>query len=750
MGERRRRDDTERDDNLMNRRVFLARGAFGVGFVALSGKLWRMQIDRGAAYQGVAEENITRFEYLKAPRGRIVDRNNLPLAESRRSWTVSIVGSRLPENAESRQAVLNQLAETLELKYVLALDRTLVPTGSEAAVVNEVARRLPDQFDAETLLTRIQRTDATVEQLKAELSKDAADRLLASLNDIPGVRVLNEIDFALAKQVALDAPMVVKKDVDPAKALTIAANIIYLPGVTVDDKTLMRQYPGGPAFAHMLGYVGPITGDEFAAANTDASNPVYENDDVVGRGGIEQALEADLRGKKGGRWIQVDSQGVERFELIDRRREPQAGLSAQLTIDKEFQLVVTQALQDGITFASSDALSKGREAVGSGVAIAIDPRNGEILAIASLPNFDNQLFVNGISDAQYKAYIDNPYKPLLDRSISGVFPPGSTLKPLLAAAALQEKIFGEDTANTKITCKGEIRVPWNWDESQGNTYPCWLREGHGQVDIFRGLSESCDIYFYNVGAPKDKPEDVQNAAATRFYNLGDTNPSYFSGLGIERIERYLREAFGFGAPTGIELAGEAEGLVPNPKWLFQSPLAEYWSIGDTINVSIGQGHLLCTPLQLTVGTARIANRGTLWQPRLVKALINADGTTAREITAKELVPERMSGSDKLASVEQQYIDMVREGMRRTSIDGTAKGRITFTDPAIGSKSGTAEFGIAENGKYKKGHAWFSAFAPYDDPRICLVVLVEGGNEGSAYAGPIANTILDKYFHQLGR
>ena len=326
---------------------------------------------------------------------------------------------------------------------------------------------------------------------------------------------------------------------------------------------------------------------------------------------------------------------------------------------------------------------------------------------------------------------------------------------MLAGAALEEKIFGDDTANYKVACKGHIRVPWTWDESQGNDYPCYVGDpGHGDVDISRGISESCDIYFYNVGAPGQVTSDGPNAGVkTHYYNPDSaTKAIEFKGLGIDRIERYLREAYGFGEPTGIELAGEAAGLVPNPDWLFKSDLREYWSVGDTINVSIGQGHLLCTPLQLAVGTTRIANRGTLYKPRLVKALLREDGSVAQEFQPVAIVPPRTPNTSgrQLATVSQANLEIVRAGMKRTVTDGTAKGKISFTNPVIGAKSGTAEFGIAENGKYTKGHAWFTAFGPYDDPRMCVAVLVVGGHEGSVYAGPIADQILDQYFNKLGR
>ncbi|MEX1158803.1 MAG: penicillin-binding transpeptidase domain-containing protein, partial [Thermomicrobiales bacterium] len=490
----------------------------------------------------------------------------------------------------------------------------------------------------------------------------------------------------------------------------------------------------GMAFSHMLGYVGPISEQEYETERTSTGGHIYQPDDNVGRGGVEEALEKQLRGEKGIRWVQVDSAGVERLELPDLRRDPTDGRSARLTIDRELQLRVTQELKNGIDFANSEALKEQRQKVGAGVAIVINPRNGEILAMASLPSFDNQKFIGGISEEDFNEYLNDEFTPLLNRATSGEYPPGSVLKPLLACAALQAKVI---TPTDTFRCKGQIRVPWIWDESQGNTYTCWDPAGHGDVDLFSGLADSCDVYFYNVGAPKSQTESGINV---HYYNPDDPEPHEFRGLGIENIEKYLKEVFGFGTATGIELAGEAEGLVPNPKWLFQSDLHEYWSIGDTINVSIGQGHLLCTPLQLLNGTAAIANGGTLYVPRLIRDLVNDEGSVVQEFPARKL---------RELQIEKQHINDVREGLRRTVTEGTALGKITLTDVEVGAKSGTAEYGVAVEGEYKESHAWFTAFAPYNDPEICVAVMIQGGGAGSIYAGPVTNKILDHYFHTPG-
>ena len=745
-GERRKAAGESTDKISLSRRLLMVRGIVGAGFVALGGKLWQMQIAEGTDYEDEAEGNTLRFERLKSARGRIVDAQGRALAENRRVWTVRVIPNLLPDaevEPDRREQVLQSVSESLKLGFTVVLERASVPIDSEAAVVNAVGKLV--EVDTESLLYNLTRDQAVMVPIEQDLEEAQAIELRDKLSDIPGVRMLTMLDYSLEVHGSSELPMIVKADVDRDTAMAIAANALYLPGVKVDDEDLVRQYRGGQEFSHIIGYVGPISEEEYDAATTVTGTPIYDPDDNVGRGGVEEAMEQELRGTKGGRWVQVDSGGVERFELLDQRRNPVAGLSVKLTIDQEFQKVVTQALQDGIQYADQEAQKVGRERVGAGVAIAMNPQNGEIQAMVSLPSFNNEDFVGGISQEKYNAYLgvdangnpleENNFQPLLNRAISGLFAPGSVIKPLMACAALQSGTIKPDD---EFECVGSIRVPWTWDETQGNDYVCWVPQGHGDVDIYRSLAESCDIYYYNVGAPADKPEDVPGADFVHYYNPGDPEPHYFRGMGIDMIAEYLRNVFGYGQRTGIELSGEAEGVVPDGRWLFQE-LGENWSIGDTINVSIGQGHLLNTPLQMVNATAAIANGGSLYRPRLVKALTREDGTVVREYPPRLL---------QELQINKEYINIVREGMRRTITDpsGTGYSSITFTDPPVAGKSGTAEYGVAVDGLYAKSHAWFTAFGPYENPEICVAVLIVTGNAGSQFAGPVANRILDEYFH----
>ncbi len=728
-------DERGDDEVFISRRMLLFKGMFVAGFGGLAAKLAKMQMIDGRQYASEVKGNSQRFEILNAPRGLIVDRNGNVLANNRISWTVSILPPQVPSDATKLGYIRNQLTSTLDLTQMLVVRKNGLPLGSEDFVLQSLAKTIG--VDPKGLIQQVmQDSPDNLVPVKTDLTSAQADQYKPLEQQLPGVHVMGDFDFLLELHADSVLPVTVKEDVPKDVATALQANAVYLPGVKVSDQKLVRRYLAGQEFSHILGYVGPITQEEYDADQKKGNNP-YIATDYVGRGGLEEAFEVFLRGDHGGRWVQTDARGVEIAEITSMRHDPQPGHTAVLTIDRDFQKAVTAALQDGINKASEGAVKAGMSPVGSGVAVAINPQNGEILALVSLPSYDNQLFVDGISDQQYQAYLNDPYDPLTDNSISGEFPPGSTIKPLLACGALQE---GTLNLQTQYHCAGSIRVPTVTDENGGNTYVCWLASGHGPISIEDAIAQSCDIFFYNVGAPGQIPEG--STQPLHYYIPGDSHAHNFEGLGIDLIDKYLRSSFGFGGPTGVELAGEASGVVPDAKWLFQSPLHEYWSVGDTINVSIGQGHVSCTPLQLACAHAAIANGGTYYRPRLVKQLRDADGQVYRDFQ-----PEKRWQM----AVDSAHVQAVRTGMRKTVSEGTAKGKFVLTgnDFPIAGKTGTAEFGEMINGKYRRSHAWFAAWAPYDKPEIAVIVLIEKGGEGATYAVPVADAILAAHFGKTG-
>lgn len=730
-----RPDEHPTGEQLMSRRTFIFKGLVLGGFAALAGKLWKMQVIDAKSFQTQATDNINQWETLKAPRGLIVDRNNKVLADNRISWTVSVVPAQLPDDQSQVDQIRDTLVQKLKLQPMLVVRKSALPLGSENYVLTELAplvNQKPADLIAFVLHTQ---HDSDLVTIENKLDKADATRLSSAVTQLPGVHVMDPVTYAIESSPGSPLKQTVMNDVPRDVALMLASNQLYLPGVQIDDSKLVREYLGGPDFSHILGYVGAIDEKTYDSAVTSTGTHIYQPDDDIGEGGLEQAMESQLRGKKGIRYYRTNAQGVEIAELPNLSHDAVPGNTVVTTIDSDFQRAVAEALQNGIDAANAGVVAEGLGNVGAGVVVAIDPRNGEIRAMVSLPTFDNQLFVNGISEKQFEAYLNDPYKPLTDFSISGAFPPGSTIKPLLASAALQD---GTLTENTTFVCTGAIRVPTAEDEAGGNTYRCWDKYGHGPIAVEYAIGGSCDVFFYNVSAPGQKIEGTNEIL--HYYNQGDPNPHNFTGMGIDVAHQYLTEQFGWGTPTGIELAGEVGGLVPDPKWLFQS-LRAYWAVGDTINVSIGQGYLTCTPLQLAASHAAIANSGTFYTPRLVKELRDAHG---------QLVKSFPPVGRKL-NIKPEYLDMVRRGLRLTVSDpsGTAYGKfhLTGNDFPIAGKTGTAEYGDYVKGAYHytRSHAWFTAFAPFDEPEIAVAVLIEGGGEGATYAVPVADAVLAAYF-----
>jgi penicillin-binding protein 2 len=464
----------------------------------------------------------------------------------------------------------------------------------------------------------------------------------------------------------------------------------------------------------------------------------------------------------------MDASGSSWRVVPDSTIEPVSGKNVALTIDLELQRAASEILRAGIKYSNADRRAieaadptrRVKKESGAGAVVALDPRTGEVLAMVSFPHYDNQLFVDGISQRKYQEYTsDEANRPLLDRSLRGEYPAGSTIKPFLAAAALQEKTL--DTAKT-YTCTGAIQVPFAWDESKGSYHPCWAWRlgGHQALDVYDAIEQSCDVFFYNVGAPRQPLDEAKSDflhyrdVTGEVRNLGEKH--YFEGLGIELIKQNLMERFWFGNLTGIELPSEGRGLVPDPEWLARTYQGSGWSVSATINVSIGQGYFLTTPLQLALNTAAFANDGKILKPRLVRDAF--DGRPAADVEVEPIVQREVG-------IRKEHMDVAREGMRRVvhGPTGTAPSsgglqtKWPMTNPPdepqilIGGKTGTAEIGEAdENGLYDRQHAWFTCFAPYDDPEIAITVIVEDGGEGSAYAVPVADRVLRAYFELTGR
>ncbi|MDP9365608.1 MAG: penicillin-binding transpeptidase domain-containing protein [Chloroflexota bacterium] len=602
--------------------------------------------------------------------------------------------------------------------------------------------------------------------LDDDLTTDLAARCRAQLNELPGVQVINRLEYMVANGTY--APKIVVKSRVPREvALKLEANKLSLPGIELDGDVLRRVYRGGEAMSHVLGYVGGVNQEEIDSDDNkdETGNALYEADDQIGKDGLETTMEALLRGNKGSRLVEMSPAGGPGTLVPRTEIPPTAGRNIALTIDLELQRAVSEILRAGIAFSNADRKLVaerdpkrpfGRES-GAGAVVVLDPRNGEVLAMVSVPHFDNQLFVDGISTRKYDEYAsDAANKPLVDRALRGEYPPGSTLKPFLAAAALHERKIDDKKT---YRCRGAIRVPTENDASDPNDHPCWNREGHGEMDVFGAIEKSCDVFFYNVGAPRQKYSETRDSDYLHYRDLlpdgnVDAEKHYFEGLGIDLIGENLSDQFWFGSTTRIDLPSEAKGVVPNDPYK-RKVQGSGWSVGDTINTSIGQGFFASTPLQLALNTAALANHGTILKPRLIRETF--DDGRRRVDRPKDEVLRKLGFS-------RQTLDVVREGMRRVvqaqreaDKEKETGRRWALTNPdrepeiVVAGKTGTAEIGTPdENGVYDRQHALFTAFAPLDEPEVALSVIVEDGGEGSNYAVPIADRVMRAYLEWAGK
>lgn len=499
-----------------------------------------------------------------------------------------------------------------------------------------------------------------------------ADRIVSVLHADPGTV---EVAFRLAGESPL-SPVLLLEKLGQEEMIEFFSRQNDFPGISL-FKTAYREYPDGLIFSHILGYEGKITEEELDAEEG------YLPTDLIGKQGVEKSYESVLKGTRGYERVEVDALG--RVQKTLGTVAPAPGNDIVLNIDAGLQKTLYDALSDQLE----------REGLGSGAAVAMDPRDGSVLALVSVPGFDNNLFSEGISGEAYRGLLENAAKPLFNRAIGGEYAPGSTFKPIVASAALAEGVIDE---HRQIESKGGISVGSFF-------FGDW--KVHGFTDMRRALAVSSDVYFYSVGG-----------------GYGSID-----GLGIGRIKSYA-ERFGYGEPTGIDLPGEADGFLPDPEWK-RERFDERWYVGDDYNSSIGQGYVTATPIQILNSVAAVANGGTLYAPRLVSSVRDASGKSV-PVSASVI---------RGGVVEDGILRVVREGMRQTVTEGTAQSLGTLPLPVAG-KTGTAQFGTRE-----KTHGWFVSFAPYDDPEIAMIVLVEGQGEETYNAVPVTQAAYEWYFRE---
>ncbi len=479
-------------------------------------------------------------------------------------------------------------------------------------------------------------------------------------------------------------PISLVQDINRDSLAMVEVHRYDLPGIEVNAKPL-RHYVKNQSGAHLLGYLGEISPKELSSGRF----PDLIRGDLIGKFGIEKVFDDYLRGKLGGRQVEVNANG--QVVRVIKTVPAYPGYNIFLTIDSDLQQK-TEELLDGIT----------------GAAVAIEPSTGQILALVSSPTFDQNVFVNGLSRDQWQAFISDPTRPLNNRAVQGEYPPASTYKILTAIAGLEEGVINEKTV---FCCNGQYRFGRRY-------YRCWKRGGHGCVDVVDAIAQSCDVYFYQVGL----------------------------ALGVDRLAHYAK-ALGLGTATGIDLGHEGRGLIPTAAWK-KKRTGVAWQEGETLSVAIGQGFNLVTPLQMAVMTAAVAMGGTRYQPQILKRIETVEG---RQVEVSEpILAGKFSISSKTLALVKRGLWNVVNGERGTArgarfLDVPISGK-TGTAQVVSRKEGSEDDPDLVP-DHLKAHAWFIGIAPTDTPEIAVAVIVEHGEHGSGAAAPVAREMIKTYLYK---
>ncbi|HNT78049.1 MAG TPA: penicillin-binding protein 2 [Anaerolineae bacterium] len=685
--------DTLLSDDVVARRPWLQRaprlGVYGWVILLILGlyliRLLQLQFLERGAWQARAIQQQSRLIQISPPRGIVFDRYGEVLVRNIPAYNVTITPGLLPDDEARERAVLMRLAQLLNDPDIPYSSVEVLEKPAYRGETHSVARAQYPPF-----------------------GEAPSPGLLEMINN---VRYLEPYE-----------PIVVSQNIERELALLIAQESgVTLPGVDVAIIP-RRSYTYGPTLSQILGFMGAISPEEQADYQAKGYNT---SEDQIGYTGIEYQAEDYLRGEPGRKVIEKDVLGQELQVLSETAPHP--GDNIYLTIDTPLQVVAEKALTDGL----QEAQLKSPEAQ-RGVVVVLDPRDGQILALVSLPTYDNNIFNKKVDMEELQKIQDDPHRPFLNHAIADQVPPGSTFKIVPATAALQEGVINRYTT---VNCPGRILIPNKFvpdDPSLAQPFYCWINlqsgGGHGPVNVVDALMHSCDVFFYEVG--------------------GGFEPDEFKGLGINRLSAYARQ-FGLGTETGIDIPGEFGGLVPDPTWKRQT-YQETWTTGDTYNVSIGQGALQVTPLQMANALAAVVNGGTIYQPRVIHHIADAEGTMIVPFK-----PEVLHHMDIPESVWQ----IVREGLDlAVSENGTGqRARLDDLGINVAGKTGTAEYcddialkagrcDVAE-GETLPTHAWFMAYAPFEAPEIVVVVWIYDGGEGSVVSAPVAHDVMDYYFRR---
>lgn len=664
-----------KDENKLRYNILIAL-VYIIGIILLL-QLFNLQIVHGQEYREESNTRLTREVEIKAARGNILDSSGEKLVSTKLVYNVEIYKTKIDNDTLNNSLLL--LAKTIEEngdKYVDNFPITINPfsfKNEETATNFKTANKIDSSYDAEACFNYFK------------------ERYKINNDNIEDTRKIITLRYEIEKDGYSNTKSVeLASNISNASLAKINEMGSSFPGInTVSEPTI--YYPYGELASHILGYVGPI-GEKELKENPE----IYDQNDIIGKGGIEQVFEKYLKGTDGIKQIGMSVDGIVTDEYTSK--EAIAGNDIMLTIDANLQKITEDALAHNIEMMQNGELP-GAETASEGAAVVINVKTGEILAMASYPNYNPSLFVDGISTENWNNYLNDSRHPLINKAISSISPPGSTFKMVTAIAGLES---GAIDVNTKINDTGKYTYYKDYQPV------CWKRSGHGWLNITQAIEKSCNYFFYETGRR----------------------------TGIDRLAQ-VATAFGLGQKTGIELPGEEKGVLASKDTM--SP----WVDGYTIQTAIGQLNNAFTPLQMAKYTAMIANGGKNLDVTLIKSINKADGTEVSKEEINSYVNDKLgisgnSGSD--ISISEENYKAIKEGMKGVTSDGSGTAYTYFKDfdIEVGGKTGSASTDLVGN-----ANAWFVGFAPYDDPEIAVAVYVKDGQHGN-YTAPTAREIFAQY------
>ena len=654
-----------------------------VGIVLLA-QLFNLQIVHGEEYRETSNTKLTRESVLKADRGSIKDSSGTMLASVDAQYSIVL----------HKTKVNNETLNTTILKLL-----NILSTNGDSYVDNFLIDVNPYRFKLEE--EESQKKWKKANNIDEDATAEEAFNYFKNKYDIASDNV-EDIRKILAIRYEISY-----KGYSSTKSIEIASNIsrqsleqikernAEFSGVEVVE-TPVRVYPLKTTASHILGRIGRIESSEL-----EGNEDIYNQNDIIGKSGIEYVFEKYLKGTDGVKQIDMNVDGTITDEYVSK--EAVSGSDVILTIDSKLQAVTEQALADNINKIANHGFSQENNPADAGAAVVLNVKTGEVIAMASYPDYDPSAFVNGIDTNTWNYYINGDTKPLENKAISAMYSPGSTYKMVTALAGLET---GTITPKTKINDTGVFR-------KYNSSWKCWNRYGHGYLNVSQAIEHSCNYFFYDLG----------------------------DRLGIDNLAKYSYY-LGLGHKTGIELKGEIDGVLASNEIAKQEN--RVWNPGETISAAIGQSYNTFTPLQMAKYVAMIANRGKNLDVTIVKSIINPDGSEVSRDEYESYVNEKLGLQQENVeemSFKEENIEAILEGMRGVTSEsgGTAYSTFRNFNIEVGGKTGSAQTGVQG-----KTNAWFVGFAPFDDPEIAIVVFVRNGGHGS-YTAEVARDIIAQYF-----